>query len=123
MSDIKDEDFSQVQNYFHEKSLYKSRMAFKIRSQMVPDIPGNFKRKFEKKEGGLICKYCEEGNIMSQSHCMECSAWSELRRGLDLSDIGDLVEFFRKMLDMREKLEAEDVLKRTASHDSCQDDC
>ena len=85
---------------------------------IAADIPGNFKRKFVKKEDGLICKYCEEGNIMSQSHCMECSAWSELRRGLDLSDIGDLVEFFRKMLDM-----AEDVLKRTASHNSCQDDC
>ena len=58
---------------------------------------------------------------MTQSHCMECSAWSELRRGLDLSDIGDLVEFFRKMLDKRGKMEAEDVLRRAASHDSCHD--
>ena len=32
LSDIRNEDFSKVQNYFNEKSLYKSRMAFKIRS-------------------------------------------------------------------------------------------
>ena len=42
LSEVKDDDFSKVQEYFHEKSLYKTRMAFKIRSHMVPEIPGNF---------------------------------------------------------------------------------
>ena len=54
---------------------------------------------------------------MSQSHVLECSAWKEIKRGLDLTDIEDLVVFFRKMLAERTKLE-EDVLMKTASYDS-----
>ena len=54
---------------------------------------------------------------MSQSHVLECSAWTEMKRGLDLTDIEDLVVFFRKMLAERTKLE-KDVSMKTASHDS-----
>ena len=38
---IKREDFRNIQEYFDEKSIENSRMSFKIRSQMVLDIPGN----------------------------------------------------------------------------------
>ena len=40
---IRGEDFRDVQEYLNEKSIANSRMAFKIRSHMVPDIPGNSK--------------------------------------------------------------------------------
>ena len=40
---------------------------------------------------------------------------------LDLTNIMDLVTFFRKLLDERARLEVEGVLG-TASHDSCSDD-
>jgi hypothetical protein len=36
---------------------------------------------------------------------MECPAWMELRVGLDLTDIRDLVMFFKKLLEERAKLE------------------
>ena len=69
---------SEVQSYFDEKSIDTCRTAFKIRSQVLPDITGNFKNKFrrkgEKEDSGLVCKYCEEGEIMSQSHCLVCPA-------------------------------------------------
>ena len=92
------------------KSLYKTRMAFKIRSHIVPDIPGNFKRKYEKKgEERLLCAYCDEGQVMSQSHCLDCSACSELQEGLDLTDISHIVELFRRMLDKRSRMKAEDA--------------
>jgi hypothetical protein len=58
---------------------------------------------------------------MSQSHCLECSAWVKLREGLDLTSIMVMVAFFRRLLDERARLEAENVLG-TASHDSCSDD-
>ena len=45
----------------------------------------------------------------------------KLREGLDLTNIMDMVGFFRKLLDERARLEAESVLG-TASHDSCSDD-
>jgi hypothetical protein len=107
---IKDDDFSEIQGYFSDKSVENTRMAFKLRSEMVPDIPGNFKNKFRKKEtgdAGLMCKYCNEEEIMTQSHCTVCPAWEELRRDLVITDIKDMVKFFRRLLDEREKLDKE----------------
>ena len=110
LKDIKEEDFRQVQGYFHDKSVSNGRMAFKIRSQMLPDIPANFKNK-HKKDGGLVCKFCKfcefcsEDKILSQSHCMVCPAWESQRMGLDLTKVDDLVTFFRNMLMEKERRE------------------
>ena len=68
-------------------------MAFMIRSQMVPEIPGNFKNKFRGRgtgSDGLASPYCIQGGVMTQSHWLACPAWSELH--------DDLVVFFRKLL-------------------------
>ena len=46
LESIKHEDFRQPQSYMHEKSIYTGRLAFRIRSQMVDEIPANFKNKF-----------------------------------------------------------------------------
>ena len=54
---------------------------------------------------------------MDQGHCIRCPAWAELRKDLDLTNISDLVIFFRKLLSERARLEAENV-EQTASHDS-----
>ena len=48
---------------------------------------------------------------------MKCPAWTELRKGLDMTNIMDMVEFFRKLLEERARLEREGVTM-TASHDS-----
>ena len=113
---IKGDDFTEVQEYFNDKSVANGRMAFKVRSQMVPDIPGNFKNRYRVKgttSEGLMCDHCQEGEILTQSHCISCSAWSNLRDGLDLTCITDMVTFFRKLLVERAK-----VCEKTASHDS-----
>ena len=68
---------------------------------MVPKIPGNFKNKYRVKGAtseGLACPYCAQEEIMTQSHCMSCQGWSQLRDGLDMTKIDDLVIFFRKLL-------------------------
>ena len=44
LGDIKDEDFATVQDYFNDKSIANTRMAFKICSQMVEEIPGNLNK-------------------------------------------------------------------------------
>ena len=46
---------------------------------------------------------------MSQSHCVECLAWSDLREGLDLTNILDIVKFLRKLLKERARLDSLDV--------------
>ena len=101
LESIKHEDFRQPQSYMHDKSIYTGRLAFRIRSQMVDEIPANFKNKFKNDAQGLICKYCPSGNILNQTHCLVCPVWQDLRVGLDLSDIRDLTTYFRKMLQER----------------------
>ena len=55
LNDIEQEDFREVQDYFHYKSVDNGRMAFKVRCQMVPDIPGNLKGKYNKKGSDDMC--------------------------------------------------------------------
>ena len=42
LAPIKSDDFKMVQSYFDERSIDTCRTAFKIRSKMLPDIPGIF---------------------------------------------------------------------------------
>ena len=115
LENIQDEDFSDVQEYFGEKSVENTRLAFKIRTQMVAEISGNYKNKYRVKgteKEGLVCMECQDDEIMTQSHCLTCTAWAELREGIDLTNIKDLVIFFRKLLVARSKVMG------TASHDS-----
>ena len=114
LAPIKNDDFRQVQDYFHIKSVETCRMAFRVRTQLVKDIPGNFKNKYRRKgtddsDAGLRCEYCNEGEVMTQSHCMVCPAWAELRMGMDLTDIKDLVIFFRRVLEERTRMERKSV--------------
>ena len=44
--DIKDDDFSTVQDYFKDKSVENKRMVFTVRSKMFFDIPCNSKNKY-----------------------------------------------------------------------------
>ena len=107
LEDIKEEDFRELQPYSDDKSVDNGRMAFRIRSQMVKDIPGNFKNMYRVRgtvKDGLTCPDCRGEEIMTQSHCLACPAWSELRQGLDITDINDLVVFFRKLLVERAKV-------------------
>ena len=55
------------------------------------------------------CKYCIGGNVMSQLHCVGCPAWSDLREGLDLTNILDMVKFFQKLRIERARLDSLDV--------------
>ena len=50
---IKHEDFREVQKYFGEKSVENTRMAFMIMTQMVPEIPANFKNNYRVKR--VLC--------------------------------------------------------------------
>ena len=39
----------------------------------------------------------------TQTHAVICGAYADLRRGLDLSDDGDLVKFFRSVMERRDE--------------------
>ena len=53
---------------------------------------------------------------MTQSHCLKCPALEEMREGLELSNIMDMVTFFRRVLEERF---LDRCIIRDALHDSC----
>ena len=53
---------------------------------------------------------------MTQSHCMDCPAWSTIREYLDLTKIDDLVKFFRRLLSERTKSDNDDGLQLNWLH-------
>ena len=111
LDQIKNDDLIQVQGYFENKSIENARMSFKLRSQMLENIPGNFKNKFKKDEEKLKCQHCDLSEVMTQSHCVECTAWTDLKKDLDLTKIDDLVKFFQRLLLERAKAKDEDGLQ------------
>ena len=112
---IKHEDFREAQKYFQDKSIENGRTAFKVRSQMLENIPGNFKNKYRNENEKLKCHYCDIDQDMTQSHCLSCSAWGEIRKDLDLTDINDLVKYFQRLLLERAKKD-KDGLKSNRPH-------
>ena len=122
LEDIKNEDFREVQEYIKNKSVYIGRMAFKIRTKMVSDIPANFKNKFRVKKGEdecLVCLYCDEGQLMDQAHCLQCVKWVDMREGLDLTNIEDLVNFFSQMLKEKTKIDKENKENKKGTQGVC----
>ena len=60
---------------------------------------------------GLTGQDCRGEEIMMQRHYLACPARSELRQGLGITNIKDMVVFFRKLLVKRAK-----VRQKTATH-------
>ena len=101
LKDNKEDNFRGMQAYFNDKNLSKSRMKFKIRTKMVENIPGNFKNCFKFNETGLNCFSCKVE--MTQDHCALCPARAELRAGLNMNNIDDVVIYFQRYLTHEKK--------------------
>ena len=80
LEQVKYDDFRELQPYFDDKSIENGRMVFKIRCQMVDNIPGN---------------------LQACITCLECSHWADIKKDLDLITIDDLVTFFQRLLSER----------------------
>ena len=96
----KEDNFQEVQDYMLDKNVEKSRMSFRIRCEMVPEVKGNFKDKHRRKGGedALICNDCSNNEIQTQSHCVVCPKWDSFRSGLEMNKLDDLVIFFQRLL-------------------------
>ena len=102
LEEIKHEDFCKIQPYFYDKSVDNTRLAFRIRTKLVKKIPGNFKNLYKHNKDGLKCSHCLEP-VMTQSHCVSCPGLEDLREGLDLASMKDMVTFIRRILIERSK--------------------
>ena len=68
---------------------------------MLEKVPGNFKNLYKNDENGLRCDRCVED--MTQTHCVSCPGQEEDRRGLDMSNLDDLVQYYTHILDNRRR--------------------
>ena len=82
MEQIKKEDLRKPQDYMKMVSLEDARLEFRWRTSML-DNRGCMRNKYESKE----CPHCregrEEGVEETSLHWIDCSAYRELRHGLD----------------------------------------
>ena len=99
----KEDDFTQVQSYMNGKVVSNCRMAFRIRCEMVNEVKGNHKDKYRRKGGeeALKCEDCHSNQIQTQTHCLTCPHWEDIRKGLEIDKIEGMVTFFQRMLKER----------------------
>ena len=86
------------------KSLDKVRMAFRIKTKMVKNIKMNYKNSHK---NNLACEQCASGENETQCHALTCPGWQEQRAGLDLSSLEDMVTFFSRVLEDKDRKKKE----------------
>ena len=63
---------------------------------MVEYVPGSFKNHYKYSDTGINCQNCTVEMI--QNHISLCPAKEQLREGLDMSKLDDMVEYLRRYL-------------------------
>ena len=74
-----------------------------LNSQMVRSVKFNYPS--DKKYSSQLwhCTHCDK--MDSQSHIIKCESYKHLREGKSLENDKDLVDYFREVISLREKLE------------------
>ena len=113
---IKHQDFREMQSYMKDKSIGKCRSKFRLRTEMLQCFKDNYRSSYrtmdkgqEEDDPGLRCRNCQDESPHardSQIHCMVCPAWSNLREGLDVTNVrclDDMVIYFQRVIKAREE--------------------
>ena len=118
MEKHKDEDFHEVQPYMKGIDIYQTRMCFRTICEMVNEIKGNFLSKYKRYggEAALACDNCDLNVKETQTHCLVCPQWEDIRHGLDLTKIEDMATLFQRLFVERAK--QKDGSNRAAQQDS-----
>ena len=81
-------------------SMALARLNFIVRSRMTNT---KMNQQSDKAHAKSLWKCDECRNIDSQSHIVWCPFFADLREGKSLQNDDDLVEYFREVLNIREK--------------------
>ena len=100
-SKMSDESFK-TKEYLKTMSLENARVKFKIRTEMLI-VKFNYKHLPQNQKTLWKCESCQT-SIDTQSHIMWCPAYSELRIGKDINSDADLIEYVKKVMQIRERL-------------------
>ena len=100
-SEMSQEDF-QTKDYLKNTKMEEARTNFKMRTEML-NFKFNYKSNPINSTNLWMCDSCQT-SIETQSHILWCPSYSELREGKDISKDSDVIEYFQKVLKIREKL-------------------
>ena len=89
-------------SYLTEMSMWNARLNFSLRTQMFPCKMNNMNSPKFKADLWLCDSF--ETLINSQSHILYCPAYKQMREGKSLTSDSDIVEYFKKVLEIRTKL-------------------
>jgi hypothetical protein len=96
---LKSEDCN-LKDYMNYKSIKEVRDIFRVRTNLVEGFKGNFKNRY--RDGNMNCVECDR-EVDDQAHAIICPAYDDLRVGLDMRNDKDLVSYFRKVMESRDK--------------------
>ena len=82
---------------------FPARDRFRLRSLMTRTVKKNFSSDKKFKADLWHCWHCP--CIDSQVHIQICPAYHKFREGKDMDNKQDLVEYFRKVIKMRDDME------------------
>ena len=91
-----------IKEYLKYMNLEDARTKFKLRTQML-DVKFNYKHMPQNEKSLWKCDSCQT-SIESQSHIMWCPSYSEVRIGKVINNDSELIEYVKKVLKIRDKL-------------------
>ena len=86
-------------------NLPDARLKFALRARMTRSVQMNFKGDPKFKKNNWKCHDCSI--VDTQEHIIRCPSYQSIRTGKDLGKDKDLVEYFRKVIKIREKEDEE----------------
>ena len=97
---LQKEDY-QTKQYLKSLSIADARLKFALRTCMTRTVQANFKGDPMYRANNWQCHDCKV--LDTQDHIVRCPVYSSIRSGKDLQKDTDLVEYFRKVIDIRSK--------------------
>ena len=90
-----------IKTYMKKFNLADARLKFALRTRMTRTVQTNFKGNPNYKSNDWKCQDC---NVLdTQEHIVRCPLYKSLRTDKDLSSDKDLIDYFRKVIDLRNK--------------------
>ena len=99
--EVLSEENCEMKEYFKSLNLPDARLQFALRSKMTKSVQMNFKGEPKYIRNGWKCQDCDIPD--TQDHILRCPCYQQLRVGKILDSDKDLVQYFRKVIQIREK--------------------
>ena len=115
-TEIKREETFETKKYLKEMNLSRARMKFSMESQMVKHFKFNYMSDLKNERSNWACNYCLEKEKKyqpdSMKHALNCPEYSSIRLEYNLDEQEDAVDFFTKIVTLRNSLYHESVANK-----------